>query len=453
MTSTYAIFLTAVMLVMAFAQRTGDAAAAETGRSAATVGKAETYPDPTGRFTTINVNGPTDKRGNAFFESLGSNGRACATCHAPTDGWGLSVLHVRERYATSHGTDPLFRPFDGATCPTDDVSTPSASAKAYALLLDKGLIRIPLRMPEHAEFKIVAIDDPYNCSTPGEISVYRRPLPAANLRFQSVIMWDGREPTLTSQALNASLGHEQANSPPPFDRIKQAVAFESGLYSAQSYDTVAGDLHADNVLGGPDALPNQPFFVGINDPFGDNPTGAVFAEDVFELFRGWDDLEGSAAAERRASIARGEALFTNRPMTVIGIRGINDRFNEDSRTVSCSTCHDTPNVGNFSTPSLFNIKVSDPEQRTPDLPLFTLKCRDGESFVTSDPGEAMITGKCADIGKFKVPVLRNLAAHPPYFHNGTAKTLADVVTFYDSRFVISLSEREKADLVAFLSAL
>jgi len=65
----------------------------------------------------------------------------------------------------------------------------------------------------------------------------------------------------------------------------------------------------------------------------------------------------------------------------------------------------------------------------------------------------MITGKWADVGKFKGPILRALAARAPYFHNGSAATLEEVVEFYDTRFDIGLSATEKADLVAFLGAL
>jgi cytochrome c peroxidase len=53
----------------------------------------------------------------------------------------------------------------------------------------------------------------------------------------------------------------------------------------------------------------------------------------------------------------------------------------------------------------------------------------------------------------KGPVLRGLAARAPYFHNGSAATLADVMEFYNRRFDLNLTEQQKADLVAFLSAL
>ena len=50
-------------------------------------------------------------------------------------------------------------------------------------------------------------------------------------------------------------------------------------------------------------------------------------------------------------------------------------------------------------------------------------------------------------------MLRGLAARPPYFHNGSAATLEDVVRFYDERFAIGFTAQEKSDLLAFLAAL
>ena len=88
------------------------------------------------------------------------------------------------------------------------------------------------------------------------------------------------------------------------------------------------------------------------------------------------------------------------------------------------------------------------------MPLYSLRRRaTGEIVQTIDPGRAMITGKWNDVGKFKGPVLRALAARPPYFHDGSAATLADVIRFYDTRFQARFTEQEKADLVAFLQAL
>lgn len=91
------------------------------------------------------------------------------------------------------------------------------------------------------------------------------------------------------------------------------------------------------------------------------------------------------------------------------------------------------------------------------LPVFALRCTKGslagKVFVVTDPGRAMISGNCADIGKVKGSILCGLAARAPYFHSGSASTLLDVVNFYDQRFGIGFTEQQKEDLVNFLNTL
>ena len=88
------------------------------------------------------------------------------------------------------------------------------------------------------------------------------------------------------------------------------------------------------------------------------------------------------------------------------------------------------------------------------LPVFTLVNKTTNAVVqTTDPGRALITGKWADIGKLKGPILRGLAARAPYFHNGSANTLEDVLDFYTGRFGVFFTNQEKSDLIAFLNAL
>jgi cytochrome c peroxidase len=123
-------------------------------------------------------------------------------------------------------------------------------------------------------------------------------------------------------------------------------------------------------------------------------------------------------------------------------------------TGSCVTCHDSPNIGNHSVALPIDIGVSDASRRTPEMPLYTLQNKaTGAIRQSTDPGRALLTGRWNDIGKFKGPVLRGLAARKPYFHDGSAADLRDVVEFYDVRFNIGLTPGEKDDLVAFLSAL
>ncbi|MGH9567661.1 MAG: hypothetical protein ACRD4I_16930, partial [Candidatus Angelobacter sp.] len=339
---------------------------------------------------------------------------------------------MQKRFKESHGTDPIFRPVDGANCPTNGST---GDPEAYSLLLNKGLIRIDRPLPANAEFTIQVDSDPYNCSSPSDVSVYRRPLPATNLRFLSAVMWDGRETApgrsmpedLVQQAIDATLGHAQAAAPPDAATAEAIRDFESALATAQVYDLDAGILFAKGARGGPLELSSQNFFLGINDPLGGNPTGAVFNGNVFNLYSSWTDAKGKSRIERaRASVARGEALFDSLPIAITGVRGLNDALDAPVIMGTCGTCHDSPNVGNHSLSVPLDIGLTDASRRTPDMPLFTLVNKiTGETLQTTDPGRAMVTGKWADIGKFKGPILRGLAGRAPYFHNGSAATLLD----------------------------
>ena len=71
----------------------------------------------------------------------------------------------------------------------------------------------------------------------------------------------------------------------------------------------------------------------------------------------------------------------------------------------------------------------------------------------TDAGRGNVTGRWDDLGLFKTPTLRALAARAPYFHNGIAATLEDVVRHYEKNFGFVFTDEERADLVAFLNAL
>ena len=151
---------------------------------------------------------------------------------------------------------------------------------------------------------------------------------------------------------------------------------------------------------------------------------------------------------------RGENLFNSKPITINGVGGLNDALGVASIPGTCTTCHNAPNVGNHTVALPLNIGLTDATRRTPDMPLYTLRNNaTGETVQTTDPGRALLSGKWKDIGKFKGPVLRGLAARAPYFHNGFAATLEDVVDFYNTRFNIGFSARDKKDLVAFMQSL
>jgi len=427
-----------------------------------------TFPNPSGLVGIVGVD--TVDADNPFFQELGTNGRKCVTCHQPAQGWSIAPAELRDRFSRTNGLDPIFRPNDGSTCAGADVSTLPKRRRAFGLLLNKGLIRVTMDVPASAEFDIVAVDDPYRCNQPlTSPSVYRRPLPATNLRFLSAVMWDGRfskpgetiRDGLVNQVADAVTGHAQGKVPRPA-QVQSIVDFELGLFATQVADRSAGSLAAGVARSGPGPLARELFCLGINDPLEMRPSmpGACAGPSgglnpfVFTLFRGWTDAD----SPHRQAIARGEAIFNTRQFVIDNVPGLNARPDDPvHRPIvngTCTICHDTPNVGNHSVPMALNIGVADASRRTPDMPLYLLRRRaTGETVQITDPGRAMVTGRWNDIGKFKGPVLRALAARPPYFHDGSAATLADVIGFYDTRFQIRFTEREKADLLAFLRAL
>jgi cytochrome c peroxidase len=117
-----------------------------------------------------------------------------------------------------------------------------------------------------------------------------------------------------------------------------------------------------------------------------------------------------------------------------------------SNRTRCFDCHFTPDftADEFRNIGLFN----------------------GSSL--NDSGRYLITRKQEDIGKFKVPGLRNVAVTAPYMHNGQFKTLREVIDYYNepSKVInnafnrdtilpqqLHLTEIEKQELESFLRAL
>jgi hypothetical protein len=427
----------------------------------------------------LNVNGPF------FMPQKGSkNDRACVTCHVPELGWTITAKHAQDLFKEKP-KHPLFSSNDGADMP--DAAVGDASRHKY--ILERGLIRVGLKLSDiktPVEFDITA--DPAEAFKDGnEVSVYRRPLPSTNLDFLTTIMWDGRETQpdepgttderrrqillagLRKQANDATMGHAEANHLEDAV-LDQIVNFETSLRTAQVESKVAGRLDEAGAKGGIGELSKATFYQGINDPLGGDRPGTTFDKEAFKLFGNWlnfqpktYDDKAKAQAEARRAIARGEKLFNTRTFSITDVRGLN--LGQKPIEGTCTTCHDTPSVGNHSVPLPLDIGLTDesrrgtaplikpPVQLTP-LPLFTLTRKGtGEVIKTTDPGRALITGKWNDVARFKGAIVRGLAARPPYFHNGFAATLEDVVEFYNTRFNIKLSDDDKKDLAAFLKAL
>ena len=216
-----------------------------------------TFSNPAGTHRTLVTAGAIDD-GNPFFQSLGTNGRTCFTCHRPAQAWTITPGELRERFERTDGFDPIFRTNDGSNCEGADLSTLTARRQAFSLLMSRGLIRIGIAVPWGAEFEVIGVDDPYHCNGPlTSVSMYRRPLPTANLAFLSTVMWDGRtsragrsiRDDLMAQAAEAVTGHAQGTRPSRSE-LRAIVDFELGLITAQERDLVAGSLSQDGARGG-----------------------------------------------------------------------------------------------------------------------------------------------------------------------------------------------------------
>ena len=406
----------------------------------------ENYDNPDGQAGIVNRNGAVRTDGHPFFEALGSNGRACVTCHQPSNAMSVSAAALEKRWIETKGKDPVFAAIDGSNCP----DLPQAERRSHSLLLERGLFRIalpwpPLTMagtPIQAEFGIEVVRDPTGCnnsrvyglqSAHPSISVYRRPRITANLQYvvegaQGMsFMADAREPSLRAQAITAVMVHEQPATEPSPEQLRRIIEFETQIYAAQRSDIRGGLLNENS---GPPVLGPQNLAAGGTGGLGGDPARLAFAT--------WRTPAGAAEGvqgEFRASAARGSQLFFFR------------RLDSEGRT--CASCH---RAGGTRWMDIGTANRG-AETASPDLPLFRVTCNNGRVIHTQDPGRALITGKCSDVGAIVIQQLRGLAARAPYFANGSAATLRDVVDFYDRRFRAGYTEQEKQDLVNFLKVL
>jgi hypothetical protein len=470
------------------------------------------YDNAAGRLGIVNTGGAVNTDGHPFFEPLGSNGRGCVTCHQPADAMSLSLDTITRRWLDTSGRDPLFAMIDGANCP----HLPPADAGSHSLLLKRGLFRVALPWPPvdaagrtvTPEFTLEVVRDPTGCNTHPvygvtgerkEVSVYRRPRPAANLRYVASsgfgvspfigktgrlasidpesgrpvnmnMMADAREPTLKTQAQGAARAHLQLTTPLSPAQLGRIEAFEQQLYAAQSFSAAGGSLQEP---GGPSGLGPQAMAKGADGVLGNNTTRFVIPmEDK------WARLPaGTEAAEKernafRASVQRGHDVFFFRTFWISDAMHINTVGLGNPIKRTCATCHgmhmtgmDTANgwmdVGSTNHPWALEPPESPWAQELPMLPLFRITCREdlpphpflGRTIYTQDPGRALVSGRCEDVGTIVIQQLRGLSARAPYFSNGSAATLRELVDFYDRRFNIRYTDQEKTDLVNFLGVL
>jgi cytochrome c peroxidase len=379
-------------------------------------------PNPGGHSSTFSTQGQVDLTGE-YFQAQGSNGRSCASCHTPAEAWSITPGTLERLFEETGGTHPVFNPLD-ADNPGLPVSTVDERRAAYGMLLTRGVFRRGGNLVDPREWDLVAVDDPHGFATLTRLVHWRRVMPTINFAVGSAtVNWDGGNSVgadqvagLLNQAARNVTGGQQGPPAPP-EVIADIVEFERSLSTAQLIVPGVGKLDSDGARGGPEALSQM-----------------TEAPGRFDLFDAW----AGHGNPHRQQIARGQELF--------------NATNANGR--SCNGCHSSANNGTSVDNLMFNVGTASAAVRTPDLPLYTFRNRTtGETRQLTDAGRGNVTGLWNDLGRFKTPTLRGLAARAPYFHNGIAATLEDVVHHYETQLGFVFTDEERADLVAFLNAL
>ncbi|MBX7101508.1 MAG: hypothetical protein K1X89_27585 [Myxococcaceae bacterium] len=273
-----------------------------------------------------------------------------------------------------------------------DADDPSSPYPTYNRLKRDATVLVTINLPSN----IVIIGQPNKRS----ITVPRAvPSIVDMAALDTTIMLDGREPTLQHQALGAAHAHAQVRREPTAKQLDQIAAFEKKLFSSAATYRLAKD-------GTDPGLP-----------------------------------QGRTDSEKR-----GRAFF-------------------DGPQSACGQCHQGGllNMGGFplnigvsafnkSGAKTYNWGIKDPATGavTPLADAFT-----GDSH-SPDPGAILTTGNPDDFNAFKMVSLRNIKNTAPYFHDNSAKTLAEVMDHYAQLFSLlgfEITAQDKADAIAYMKLL
>jgi cytochrome c peroxidase len=251
---------------------------------------------------------------------------------------------------------------------------------------------------------VVVTDDPTATSVRLERSV---PSTVDRPALDPVLMWDGRAPSLEAQALGATTTHMEATETPSAQNLSKIADYEKTLFSSQVLKKYA--------QGGPAPV---------------LPPGDTLAQK------------------------RGRLFFLDIPFSPPSLHGF------------CASCHsgpmlDTTNQFNPLQPAGIRFSTAlISELNTRNLPVRTylFPVPGGVAPVTTpDPGRGLVTGNIADANTFKIGTLRNIRNTSPYFHDGSAKSLDEVMAQYQT-FVgiftgLQFTPQEMSDIVAYMKVL
>ena len=419
------------------------------------------YPNGSGSHQTISTTGNVNVS-NPFFLSLGTNGRACVSCHQPAAAWGITPVRFSRSSTRATARIRSSDLNDGSNAPNLPVTTVAQRRTAYSLLLNRGVIRVGLPIPANAEFDLVhgrrsvplrerrralpvpsaaAVDEP---QVPGDGHVGR----PRDRRGRADRRRSGDPVQRRDPRARPGRGRSDGGAAPGDRRLRdRAVHGADHRHARREPD---GRWRDGRPRG-----PVQPAVPHRHQRRARRRPGrhAVLYPRVQHLRRvGRPDGLDAGGGPRLDRARPGHLQHPAVHHLGRSRRQRRARHPEPDRDLHHLPRR--PNAGNHSVGLPLDLGLTDPNTfNTDTTPRYTLRNKTtGEIIRTSDPGRSLIDGKWGHVATFKGPILRGLAARPPYFHNGFAASLPDVVKFYDTRFHIGLDAQAAADLAAFLSA-
>lgn len=345
--------------------------------------------DPTGEASapvisdgsSADVHQGIEESGEALFKrgTFSGNGRTCSTCHTDATG-ALSVADVASRGAN----DPLFRPLD----------SDGRLGQSYSKLRGDATVTVDIPLPPN----VTLANDPLRRTI-----TLRRGVPTVvdAAALDSTLMWDGREPSLQSQARSAILGHAQAADTPSDNQLNSIAAYEKTLFTSSAMrDFAQGKAPAP-------ALP-----AGTTDS--ERRGRAWFAETGV-----CGSCHGGALLNRMA------------PGNPLGAPA--------GSQIASAGVSEVNLAGN----PMLSFLVTNPDNTVTPV-------------NSPDPGLMLVTGNAQHANLFKMTSLRNLKNTAPYFHDNSAKTLEQVMVQYDIVLTVTgvpHTPQDLADIVAYMKLL
>ena len=251
-----------------------------------------------------------------------------------------------------------------------------------------------------------------------------------NRILSSLQFWDGRAGSLEEQAIGPIANPiEMGNTHEAcVARLKTIPGYATQFEKVFGADGLTIDNVGKAIAAFERVLVTGPSPYDFSEAF--RKYSRLDPDDLAALLEADEDLK----AQYDEAKARAEA----NPMSESALRGQDLFFSE---RVNCSACH----VGaNLADEKYHNLGV-------------------GMDAAEPDVGRYAVTKDDKDWGAFKTPTIRNVALSAPYMHDGSLKTLMEVVEHYDKGGIpsknlsdkikkLNLTPQEKKDLVAFMEA-